>query len=102
LLQYSSEYCRLDCSVLRQGYEVFRGWMLQHTRLDPDDYITLQSLAADYMLKECCHHGVLQLSGVPQAFISQCVVGGRVMTNSGQKWDGKGKIADFDACSQAR
>ena len=99
LIRYSSEYCRLDCSVLRQGYEVFRGWMLEHTQLDPDDYISLQSLAADYMLKEGCHDGVPQLSGVPQAFISQCVVGGRVMTNSGRKWHVKGKIADFDACS---
>ena len=43
---YSSHYCRLDCSVLRQGWETFRGWLLQHTGLDPDHYLTLQSLAA--------------------------------------------------------
>ena len=56
-IAYSSEYCRLDCSVLRQGYEVFRGWMLEHTELDIVHYITLQSLAADYILKEGCYEG---------------------------------------------
>ena len=98
-IKYSSHYCRLDCSVLRQGWETFRGWMLEYTGLDPDDYITLQSLAADFMVKEQCFDGVPQLSGVPQAFISRCVVGGRVMANSGTKWHVRGKVADFDACS---
>ena len=98
-IKYSSHYCRLDCSVLRQGWETFRGWMLEYTGLDPDAYITLQSLAADFMVKEDCFDGVPQLSGIPQAFISQCVVGGRVMANSGKKRHVRGKVADFDACS---
>ena len=99
LIQYSSEYCRIDCKVLHLGYEVFRGWMMEHTQLDPAHYITLQSLAADYMLKEGCHDGVSQLSGVPQAFISRCVIGGRVMANSNQKCHVEGKVTDYDACS---
>ena len=35
--------------------------------------------------------------GVLQQFISRCVVGGRVMTNSNKQYHVKRKIADFDA-----
>ena len=44
IIKYSSKYCEIDCSVLRQGYEKFREWRLEYTELDIDDYITLQSL----------------------------------------------------------
>ena len=52
IIKYSSEYCKLDCSVLHKGYD--RNWMLEYTELDIDDYLTLQSLASDYKLKEGC------------------------------------------------
>ena len=31
LIKYSSIYCKMDCKVFMAGYEVFRGWMLEHT-----------------------------------------------------------------------
>ena len=35
LTKYSSIYCKMGCKVLlMDGYEVFRGWMLEHTELD--------------------------------------------------------------------
>ena len=34
LIKYSSIYCKMDCNVLVDGYEVFRHWMLEHTELD--------------------------------------------------------------------
>ena len=51
LIEHSSTYCKMDCEVLMDGYEVFRGWMLEHTGLDVDSYITTQSLASAFMLK---------------------------------------------------
>ena len=33
---------KMDCKVLMDGYEVFRQWMLEHTELDVDNYITIQ------------------------------------------------------------
>ena len=36
LIKYSSIYCKMDCKVLMAGYEVFRGWMLEHTELYVD------------------------------------------------------------------
>ena len=82
LIKYSSIYCKMDCKVLMDGYSVFRDWMLEHTELDVDSYITIRSLASSFMLKRGCYDNVFQSSGVLQQFISRCVVGGRVMCNS--------------------
>ena len=97
LIKYSSIYCKMDCKVLMGGYEVFRHWMLEHTELDVDHFITIQSMASSFMLKSECYDNVYQISGVLQQFISRCVVGGRVMTNSNKQYHVKRKIADFDA-----
>ena len=89
----------MDCKVLMDGYCVFRDWMLEHTELDVDSYITIQSLASSFMLKSGCYENVFQTSGVLQQFISRSVVGGRVMTNSNKMYHVKKKTADLDACS---
>ena len=81
------------------GYEVFRGWMIEHTELDVDNYITIQSMAPSFMLKPGCYDNVYQISGAIQQFITKCVAGGRVMMNSNKQYHVKKKIADFDACS---
>lgn len=99
IIKYSSEYCKLDCSVLHKGYDIFRDWMLKYTELDIDNYITIQSLASDYKLKEGCYDKVATFSGVIQHYISNCIVGGRCMTNSNKMYHVKRKLADFDACS---
>ena len=89
----------MDCKVLMDGYEVLRGWMLEHTELDVDSSITIQSMASSCMLKPGCYDNVYQTSGVLQQLISRCVEGGRVMTNSNKQYHVKRKIADVDACS---
>ena len=68
----------MDCKVLMYGYEVFRTWMLEHTGLDVDNSITIQSMASTFMSKSGCYQNVYQISGVLQQFITKCVVGGRV------------------------
>ena len=99
LIKYSSIYCKMGCKVLMDGYEVLRHWMLEHTELDVDNYITIQSMASSFMLKSGWYDNVYQISGVIQQFISRCVVGGRVMTNSNKQYHVRKMIADFDACS---
>ena len=81
LINYSNVYCKMDCKVLMDGYYVLRDWMLEHTELDVDSYITIQSLASSFMLKSGCYENVFQTSGVLQQFSSRCVAGGRAMTN---------------------
>ena len=99
LIKYSSIYCKTDCGVLMGGYEVFRQWMLEHTELDVYTFITIQSMASSFMLLSGCCDNVYQLPGVIQQFITKCVVGGRVMTNSNKQYHVKKESADFDACS---
>ena len=86
LIKYSSIYCKMDCKVLMAGYEVFWQWALEHTELDVDTYITIQSMASSFMLKSGCYDTVYQISGVIHQFITRCVVGGRVMTNSNKQY----------------
>ena len=81
------------------GYDVFRSWMLEHTGLDVDNFITVQSMASTFMLKSGCYQNVCQISGVLQQFITKCVVGGRVATASNTQHHVKKNIAYFDACS---
>ena len=83
--------------MLKKGYEAYRKIMLDVIGLDVDNYCTIQGLALDYVLKEGCFDGVFMLSGVPQQYISNCVVGGRCMTNDNKMYHVVGKLADFDA-----
>ena len=99
LIKYSSIYCKMGCKVLMGWYEVLRGWMLEHTELDVDTFVTIQSMASSFMLKTGCYDNVYQIGGVLKQFISRCVVGGRVVANSNKQYHVKRKTADLDACS---
>ena len=46
MLRYSSKYCDMDCHVLRSGYETLRGWMLEYTGLDVENYILFKVYVA--------------------------------------------------------
>ena len=76
----------MGCKVLMDGYEVFKGWMLEHTGLDVDNFITIQSMASTFMIQIGCYDNVYQVSGVIQHFITKCVVGGRVMAASNKQY----------------
>ena len=67
-------YCKMDCKELMDGYEVFRQWMLEHTELDVDSYITMQSMASSFMLKPGCYGNVYQFSGAIQQFITNVLL----------------------------
>lgn len=79
ILKYAGEYCYMDCVVLHQGYEKFRELVLEALGLDIYKYLTIASLADDYLKIQGCYDDVYMLSGVPRAFIQECVVGGRTM-----------------------
>jgi len=96
-IQYSKNYCIMDCQVLKKGYNVFRNWMLEVTQLDANDIISLASLADKYLIKQGCYDGIYQLSGVPKQFIMKCVVGGRTMCSENKKDICEEVVNDFDA-----
>jgi len=107
IMEYSAKYCEIDCEVLRNGYDIFSGWIKdlgsdseKIVNLNIDSILSCASLAHKYIISQGCYEGVFQLAGKPREFIQRCVVGGRTMTNQNKKWKvSGGKIADFDACS---
>ena len=104
ILKYAGEYCYLDCIVLQQGYEKFASLVDEAIGEDINDYISLASMAHNHLIKEGCYDDVLQMSGIPRAFIQKCVVGGRTMCSENkkslnfEKYSHK-KFSDFDAVS---
>lgn len=107
-IEYAKIYCQKDVEVLKAGYEKFREWMFEVSRLednsntgiDIDLVISIPQLAHKYMLDRGCFEDVYKLGGVPRAFIQKCVEGGRVMTADNKKIKSKGiKIQDFDGVS---
>ena len=100
ILKYAGEYCYLDCITLRDGYRKFQGLVMEGIGLDIERYMTLPSMANDYLVIKGCYDGVLKISGVPRNFIQKCVVGGRTMCRRNEKWSIHDmSLADFDAVS---
>lgn len=100
IIEYSRLYCEIDCKILKNGYEKFRGWINDVCDLDIDEQISSASLAHNYFIKQECYEDVKMLGGVPRVFIEKCIVGGRTMSKLNQKIHTKNKrISDFDAVS---
>ena len=99
IIKYSSEYCKIDCLLLMQGYNIFRQWIIDDIKIDIDNILTSASLAHQYLVNEGCYDGIYKLSNVPQLFIQGCVVGGRVMCANNKKNIVYDKINDYDAVS---
>jgi hypothetical protein len=99
IIEYSSQYCKIDCEILYKGYTTFREWVLKDLKIDIDDILTTASLADLYFKIKGCYEDVYELSGIPQLFIQGCVVGGRTMCSENKMITIDGKINDFDAVS---
>jgi hypothetical protein len=99
IIEYSSQYCKIDCEILYKGYTTFREWVLKALTIDIDEVLTTASLADLYFRNENCYDDVNELSGIPQLFIQGCVVGGRTMCAENKMIKVDAKINDFDAVS---
>ena len=100
IIEYSARYCELDCMVLRAGYLKFAKMMEEVCGLNIDHYVSIASMADEYLIKEGCYDGCYSLSGVPRAFIQRCLVGGRTMLSENtQQCETGVEMADFDAVS---
>ena len=99
IIEYSSQYCLLDCKILHDGYNLFRKWILTAFQLDIDNILTIASLAHRFFVQEGCYDEVMELGGIPQMFIQGCVVGGRVMCAENKKQIIETIVNDFDAVS---
>lgn len=100
-IEYAKIYCRRDVEVLKKGYQKFKDSIKQITNIDIDKegIISLPQLAYRYKFNEGCYDDVVEMSGIPQHFIAQACIGGRVMTANNEKIHYKGVLNDFDAVS---
>jgi hypothetical protein len=99
IIKYAAWYCYCDCVVLKKGYERFSSMCMEAIKFDSKDYLTLASMADNYLKYTGCYKDVYQLSGVPRDFIQKCVVGGRTMCKQNKKQIRNIDYADYDACS---
>jgi hypothetical protein len=99
LIDYAEFYCIQDCRTLQQGFETFREWIQTAFSIDVVDFISLPSLADQYLRNQGVYDDVYELSGIPRTFIQRCVIGGRCMTRRNEKHSLNHVINDFDAVS---
>ena len=99
MVRYAAIYCRTDVRVLKDGWRVFRDALLNEYSMDVFSYPTIASLADALFTEKGCFEGVQQISGVPQAFIAQASVGGRVMCANNEPARKTALLADFDGVS---
>ena len=99
ILKYNDKYCLMDCIVLWKGWKTFRSWIQEVCDLDIQEYVSIPSLANDYMLKNDVYEDVYQVGGITRDFIQKCIVGGRTMTAENKKIWVKDIVADYDGVS---
>lgn len=104
-------YLERDCLTLKAGMDKMDSIIKEITQSPswPEDdprraglsvynYLTISSLAFDYLKKEGCLDGVCEIKGALQQFLNKFVVGGRTCTKDNKKMIINAKIQDFDAC----
>ena len=79
MMKYSQVYCEADVRVLMKGFDVFRSSLLDAFDMDALHFPTISSLADALFAEKGCYKDVVALSSVPQKFIAEASIGGRVM-----------------------
>lgn len=120
---YAKYYCERDVKVMVDGYNTMKKWLkadfkvipdrsITYTSeemnllegIDMDNYLTISSIASDYLIKNRCFDDVVKIGGVARYFIQKSIVGGRCMTRNNKKYNidvkiNDVKINDLDAVS---
>lgn len=99
IIKYAENYCFIDCLLLKNGYNKFKKDIKETINLNLDNYLTLPSMANITLINNNCFEGCYNLSGIPQLFISKCIVGGRSISSKNKKYHIKDKIICLDANS---
>ena len=110
IIEYSAIYCKIDCQVLRNGYNKFNEWCIHGTTLrnekkinglniNIDKTLTLASMGYQYVKDNKVFDDVYKFSSIPSLFISRSIRGGRVMSNRNKMIKCDKILNDFDAVS---
>lgn len=98
-IEYSQNYCIIDCEVLEKGYNKFSEMVKDAIKMEVNDFLTSAALADNYLINELCYEGCFSICGIVRMFIQSCVVGGRCMTADNKPQYFEEQINDFDAVS---
>ena len=85
MIKYSSIYCKADVNVMKKGWRIFRQSFIDFADIDCFSYPTISSVADAYMTEQGCYIDVHNIAGVPQRFIANASVGGRVMCANNER-----------------
>lgn len=99
MLEYVKKYCEQDVEILKNGFRKFTEIIKEQLDLDVDDFLSLPSIANNYLVKEGCFDGCYQLSGGVGSYWDKHINGGKVMLRNNRKQHIKDKIQDFDGVS---
>jgi hypothetical protein len=85
MIKYSAIYCKADVNVMKKGWNLFRQVWLDFADSDCYSYPTISSMADAYKIERGCYTDVHKIAGVPQRFIANASVGGRVMCANNER-----------------
>ena len=109
MVKYSGIYCELDCKVIGEALDLFdekvkvisADNVLKYPPIKASDNISLPSVIFNITLQNGCFDDTYQISGVPQQFIQDCVVGGRTMLKNNEQQDFKKGDTQTDGVDDA-
>ena len=117
MLLYSGKYCEIDCKVVGEALDLFDEKVQvisadnvnKYPPITASQYYSIPSVVFAITLQNGCFDDTYQISGVPQQFIQDCVVGGRTMLKNNEQQDFKkgdtktdgvdDSVQDYDAVS---
>jgi hypothetical protein len=100
-LKYCVEYCVLDCIVLCEAFEKFRGWIDEAIGIDilKDKCLTASGIARKVLQNEECLTDCYAHSGNFLEFINKFCIGGRTMCSNNEKQIANAETDALDANS---
>ncbi len=100
LIAYAKMYCERDVYILIRGWLKFSVLCKKEFKLDINRMISINQASHVFLKNEGAFTGCTWMSGVPRAYVQNCVEGGKCMMRHNKKVQIRNQaIVDFDACS---
>lgn len=100
-LKYCVNYCELDCVVLYEAFNTFRGWISEAIDIDilTAKCLTASSISRKVLQSQSCLVDCHSHSGSYLEFMSKFCIGGRTMCSNNEKHIAHGETDALDANS---
>ena len=100
-LKYCVQYCELDCVVLYDAYNTFRGWIIDAIGIDILNHkcLTASGIARKVLQNKGCLEDCYSHSGSYLEFMTKFCIGGRTMCSNNEKQIAHGETDALDANS---